>query len=169
MLHTTLPRARWRTLGAAVVAALALLAASLAGASPAQANDAYPCHSPKDRAFRDDQGLLWPKVSTMRCPLWRGNVPVHAWSSSAAPVVGHLVAGGSANWFVAEKQSNPYRLGGAQNNWWASTMADNGRWGWVSEVYFRGGGPNENDAGLLIRPSKYMCAGKCGPIPPWWR
>ncbi|HEY3003901.1 MAG TPA: hypothetical protein VGJ44_16270 [Kribbellaceae bacterium] len=65
-------------------------------------------------------------------------------------IVGYLWNGGWANWFAEQCQfpENDYSLNGARNNWWAWTMADNGQWGWVSEVYFSGGDNYEADGGL---------------------
>jgi hypothetical protein len=109
-------------------------------------------------------------VETRICPLWTGNVPVRAWSSPAAPIVGWLAKGGDANWFVSEKWSNKQVLGRSYNHYWASTLADKtGRWGWVSEVYFRGGRNDEDDGGLLgIPPLTCSTASAC-KTPPWWR
>lgn len=39
-----------------------------------------------------------------------------------------------------------------RNYWWAATMADNDTWGYVSEVYFRGGGNDQPDGGLRECP-----------------
>ena len=46
------------------------------------------------------------------------------------------------------------------NVWWASTRADDGAWGWVSEVYFKGGDENDPDAGLF-KPGPVTCF-NCG-------
>jgi hypothetical protein len=85
-----------------------------------------------------------------------------------AAVVGYLEQGGAANWFVTEMRGGTFRAGAAENYWWGSTMADNGRWGWVPEVYFAGGENNEDDAGLLM-PGGYTCANTCPPLPFWAR
>lgn len=159
---------RWRFLGLVVAAAVTMIA-FLSSTTTAVAYDAYPCSSTIKKRTFNWNGRAYSNVPTQVCPLWRGTVPVHAWSSKAAPIVGYLWNGGSANWFVAQKQSNHYSLGGYYSNWWASTMADNGRWGWVSEVYFSGGGNNERDGRLGFRPGGYVCGGTCPPIPPWWQ
>jgi hypothetical protein len=90
-------------------------------------------------------------LAVQTCPLWRGDAPVYQFQNGA-PVgeAGRLVEGGSANWFVCQFQfvNQPYSLGSYTTNWWAYTMADNGQWGWVPEVYFSGGGNFEADAGL---------------------
>jgi hypothetical protein len=67
-------------------------------------------------------------------------------------IVGWLVYGGCNNWFYDQwGTARNYYLGGYVNNWWATTLADNGRYGWVPEVYFRGGEDFEADAGLFGR------------------
>jgi hypothetical protein len=40
---------------------------------------------------------------------------------------------------------------GWRNNWWAYAKTDDGHWGWAPEVYFRGGGNDHPDAGLVTR------------------
>ncbi|WP_435284885.1 hypothetical protein [Streptomyces sp. NBC_00063] len=57
-----------------------------------------------------------------------------------------------------------YRDGAAENNWWAGTRTDSGRWGWTSEVHFAGGGNYEVGAGLLT-PDSYTCANTRAPAP----
>jgi hypothetical protein len=74
-----------------------------------------------------------------KCRLYRGNVPVVALNSPGNPIVGTLNVGGYANWFVSQCQHPDFHDGGAANFWWAYTEADNGQWGWVSLVYFKGG------------------------------
>jgi hypothetical protein len=98
------------------------------------------------------------------CPMWRGNVPVYkdANHGKHGKVVGHLRAGGSANWFVGDRYRSKYTLGRYYNHWWAYTKADNGKWGWVSEVYFAGGGNDVTDSGLYVcnshaAPHKNKC------------
>lgn len=81
------------------------------------------------------------------CKLWRGNVPV---VNTNETKIGTLVYGGSSNWFVCQAQGAEYSYSGLKNNWWAYTEADNGKWGWVSEVFFSGGNNNERDAGLRL-------------------
>jgi hypothetical protein len=83
------------------------------------------------------------------CPLWRGNVPVYDWYGSDPRVVGYLDYGGWANWFVCHRVGSTYVFAGHMNNWWALTMADNGRWGWVPEVFFAGGEDFDPDRGLV--------------------
>ncbi|MFE4848551.1 hypothetical protein, partial [Streptomyces sp. NPDC056689] len=136
-------------------------------AVPAQATDSVPCHTTVKRDLVDpSSGRTWPGTGVMYCNLTRGHVSVHASRSSGSPVVGHLEQGGAANWFVTEMKGETYRDGAAENQWRASTRADNGRWGWTPEVSFAGGGNYEDDAGLLM-PGSYTCANTCAPAPFW--
>ncbi|MFJ6087936.1 hypothetical protein ACIQI8_41840 [Streptomyces sp. NPDC092369] len=89
------------------------------------------------------------------CGLWKGNVPVYSWPFADQPIVGHLNQGGRANWFIGQCQSvndngTPayFRDGPYYNSWWAYTLADNGRWGWVPLVYFSGGANDQQSAVL---------------------
>jgi hypothetical protein len=83
------------------------------------------------------------------CPLWTANVPVYASpdSGGSAQIVGRLVYQ-APNWFIGPSRRSRFTLGEDTNVWWAYTMADNGKLGWVPEVYFTGGGNDVPDAGL---------------------
>ncbi|MDJ0346047.1 hypothetical protein QMK19_25790 [Streptomyces sp. H10-C2] len=111
----------------AVAAALATAAlAMLAAAPPSAVTDNVPCHSPTQRTLVNPaDGRQWP--STIRyCNLTRGHVPVYEKRDAGSRVVGELVQGGAANWFVFENKGGTFKDGAAENNWWASTQADNG-------------------------------------------
>jgi hypothetical protein len=142
-------------------AVIALGALSMALAPSAQAWDGSPCYYKRDATFQYNGWNYKEQLYT--CPLWRGSVPVHKTTNPGSPVVGFLNYGGHANWFIVEAAGARVWLGGATNYWWGSTMADNGRWGWVNEVYFSGGNNDEEDAGLL------RWGGSTGwrPIAPW--
>jgi hypothetical protein len=161
--------ARFRKALTAVFATVAALAAVLVAAPTASAYDGYPCHTPTERTFTNPyNGTAW-KETVRYCPLWRGSVPVYNTRDVNSGIKGYLTYGGSANWFVYEMQGASVTLDGGTNNWWASTMADNGQWGWVPEVYFTGGADNEDDAGLLM-PGPISCVWPCSnlyPMPPW--
>jgi hypothetical protein len=115
------------------------LAAAPANAPKVAAEDESPC------------GYTFPhEGSTAQyCPLWRGNVPVYDTDGSNRHVVGYLVHGGWANWFLCHRVGSTYVYEGHMNNWWALTMADNGKWGFVSEVFFAGGEDFDPDRGLV--------------------
>jgi hypothetical protein len=156
-----------------IAGALAALAIAAAGAQPATAYDRYPCTLKKAGVPMTWLGHVW-KIDKMTCPLTRGHVPVYVRRNPESRVIGELVSGGSANWFVYERTGVETRVGNGKNQWWASTLADNGRWGWVNEAYFKGGRDNEDDRGLLM-PGPLTCADDPGtpqnecdiPMPPW--
>ena len=138
---------RHRRAGGPLVAAL-VLAVGLASPQGASAYDNAPCGPQWHHARYGD---------VQSCPLWRGNVPVHRNADPGSPVVGYLYQGGWSNWFFCEAAGRPYYYGSLVNAWWGLTVADNGPTGWVSEVYFAGGGNWEPDRGLVncadIRPT----------------
>ena len=92
-------------------------------------------------------------ITTQNCPIYlpraMGYVPVHALAPGARPV-GRLVAGGDVNWFLCQASGPLYQEGPYHNVWWALTLSDDGRRGWVSEVHFSGGGNDEPDAALRV-------------------
>jgi hypothetical protein len=121
--------------------AIVLSAAAVPLHTPAAlATDTAPCGAPYKHGT----------LMVQKCPLWRGDVGVYDLNTGRK--VGTLEVGGSANWFVCQAKfiDHPADLGGYSNVWWAYTMADNRQWGWVSEVYFSGGGDFERDARLAI-------------------
>jgi hypothetical protein len=139
-----------------VLLAGAMLAIPLfiASATPASAYDNYPCSSPAHHVTATLELV-------QDCLLWRGNVPVYAspyrigWPNW---VVGYLYSA-SGNWFICQfdeargadgtiVHTATYHYGSYYNNWWAWTIADNGRYGYVPEVFFKGGNNNEPDRGL---------------------
>ena len=85
------------------------------------------------------------------CPLVGPDTPVYDTPDrgSEAPVVGTLRAGGLANWFVGQAERSTFRRGEHETRWWAFTLSDDRTWGWVPEVYFKGGVDTEPGAGLL--------------------
>lgn len=132
--------------GLLVLAAVAATAVTIPAvtAPPAQAHDSYPC--------------LWNGQSGWSakyyCGLINGRIPVLSspWNHRT---VGWLVGGnGYRNWFLDQTcvPSRPYYYNSFYGNaWWARTMADNGEWGYVPEVYFAGGLNWEADGNLPWR------------------
>ncbi len=122
------------------VATLAI-AAALAPVASAATSDTIPCGS----SFR--HAGTWVQY----CPDWSPDnwIPVYRGHSIGSGRVGSIYAPGN-DWYVCQHRypNDVYALGAYQNDVWAKTMADNGQWGWVSEVYFRGGRNYEVDAGL---------------------
>jgi len=88
------------------------------------------------------------------CPDWspNGRIPVMKnYTGGVNSPVGQMDHSGShTNWYHCQAYGDRTTVNGYYNNWWALTMADNGRWGWVNEVYFQGGGNNEPDGNLPI-------------------
>jgi hypothetical protein len=138
------------------VVALGLVGGALMGSSPvAQATDNAPCGS---RWFNANVGL-----DVQYCPDWSPDGWIPVWASKGlAPqatvgsqtaagseqIVGYIYAPGN-DWYHCEGRGEQRSIGSFWNTWWAWTMADNGRWGWVNEVYFQGGGNDEPDAALV--------------------
>jgi hypothetical protein len=68
-------------------------------------------------------------------------------------LTGHSVGGGGgrcavAHWFLGQQPGEATTVGSSTNFWWAYTRAGNGRWGWVSLVYFVDGGLDQSADGL---------------------
>lgn len=132
-------------------AALTSCAAALAVATPAaSASDPGAC------AFN---GRTIFGQREYQCSLWRGSVPVHSSAWTGTRVVGYLYAGGRANWFLSQCVGSTAHLGPYFNYWWAYTMADNGRWGFVPLTYFAGGRDNQASAVLPLYDYTRRCGG----------
>lgn len=151
-----------------LLAVLVALAGSLAVA-PARAADDQPCLAPYDEP---GYGLV------QRCPIYvprRGSVPVDAFQGTRPVEVGRLLQGGTVNWFVCQSDRPdgvlPDRYGDPDypsltNRWWAKTQADrSSAWGWVNEIYFKGGLNDEPDAGLRTCGAQDMAQPQPAPAP----
>lgn len=126
-----------------ILASALVVGLVLAQAAPASAYDSSPCGG----QFRLGGGEL----RVQYCPDWSPNnwIPVHHSPSPFSPTAGQIYAPGS-DWYVCQRRVSGgiYALGSYQTDVWAFTMADNGQWGWVPEVYFRGGVNFEADGAL---------------------
>jgi hypothetical protein len=131
-----------------------LLAAGLAtlSAPQAAAADAHPCDRPVSRAWSTEPvqrcALIAPE-SGDRIPVYAN--PVSRRMGAALPSPDGWLEGTAGQYFVCETRTSKlfYHRRGWRNDWWAYTAADRGvAWGWVPEVYFRGGDDDEPDAGL---------------------
>jgi hypothetical protein len=166
---------RKRFLLGAACAAAATLGVAMAGAPAASAYDSAPCKAGAKRTF-SWAGTPW-KETLFQCSTWRNDVPVYAAPDPGSRVIGHLKS--RSNWYLFEFKGRRLDVGRNWNTWWASTKADASTvvpgadgWGYVNEVYFRGGKNDEDDRGLL-QPGPVTCAetptaSSCPTeLPPW--
>lgn len=105
--------------------------------------DAYPCtHSPRYSSL------------PYACPVWwpaDGRIPVHEFPSQSSQVIDYLYSWSGTQYFNCELGGGRYSAYGYTNVWWGWTQGDvNGQWGYVSEVFFRGGGNDQSDPGLPL-------------------
>ncbi|MEZ5120723.1 MAG: hypothetical protein R2736_03950 [Solirubrobacterales bacterium] len=140
----------------ALTASVAVAAAIAITAPAAQAHDDHPCGAP----YWHDITAWYPwggfyrthHGTVQRCPLVSGRIPVYEAPRRNARTIGWLVGGDSRNWFFEQwpacslAESVPNH--GHFNHWWAETVADNLQWGYVNEVFFRGGVDYEGDGAL---------------------
>nr|WP_055505727.1 hypothetical protein [Nonomuraea pusilla] len=135
----------WRpaAAGAAAFAVAALLAPPAHARPPAPPPSA--CGAPVDRQLGD------VAVTMQLCPDWApaGRIPVHSGTRPAgAKVVGWIDPAGDG-WYECGMRGDPYRgIPGAVSRWWAAAMADNGRWGYVSQLYLQGGREGDPEQSL---------------------
>jgi hypothetical protein len=139
---------------------LLALAAAVAAVdpAPAEATDSYPCGK--------EVSATWTTDPVQPCPLTDPLPPYCVYPVYAQPVPspeggpipetdGWLVCT-ETQYFVCDKAfpdaifTHPER--GWRNYWWALTRTKDGVWGWVPEVFFRGGDPFEPDYGLRFCP-----------------
>ncbi len=140
-----------------LLAALPALIALLATASPAAAADEFPCGSQVSVSGYPEPvqvcPLIPPLVTGEGIPLYRAPVS----NPPSAPTPGHAGAlyGTDNKYFVCQQQfpsATYFHPGGWNNNWWAYTRTASGFWGWVPEVFFKGGANGEPDFGLRSCP-----------------
>lgn len=141
-----------RSLGALATAAAAALAVAPA---PASAADAHPCAKARS--------VAWSPEPVQSCPLTAPQpdgvplyvAPVPNPSGAAPPPPDGWVKGPEVADFVCDQEFGDavfHHPQGWRNRWWAYTRSAEGTWGWVPEVYFRGGDDDEGDAGLRRCP-----------------
>lgn len=158
-----------------VFASVIATTAALLLVNAARAADSYPCGATKK--------VSWSTELVQPCPLSgavdsRGWIPVYAEPipnprGSAPPPPAGWLQGTSGKYFVCERYFTNavyYHPGGWRNYWWGYTRSDEGVWGWVPEVFFRGGLDDEPDgvtvdAGLRGCPSGYPSPPPPPPAP----
>jgi hypothetical protein len=134
-----------RSFGALGIGALSVFAMIVVTPSAASAYDGSPCGGP-----------WWhPTYGTVQtCPDWSPDnwIPVYngVGPYGAFPVDAIYAPGD--DWYICQFQGPTAVVGSYENDWWAWTVGDNGRSGWVPEVYFAGGGNYEPDANLAYCP-----------------
>ncbi len=150
---------------AAIGAAGALLGAMSPGAS---AEDEHPC----------GKAVPFPQygLELQPCPIGHSlpeGIPVYAEpvpSSPGGPIPAPQgwLRSTEGKYFECDRiypnavYSHPTQ--GWRNIWWARTISDEGIWGWVPEVFFRGGDTYEPDFGLRSCPPPPAPAGPCDGV-----
>ncbi|MGH2802211.1 MAG: carboxypeptidase-like regulatory domain-containing protein [Thermoleophilaceae bacterium] len=153
-------RARFAALALALALAFACLPAE-----EAAAYDAYPC-GPEGRAsWTSEPVQLCPLTSPLPpndwVPVYRQPVP-NPRGESPPPPDGWL-HGIENQYFVCQHAfpfASYHHPRGWRNHWWALTLSDDDVWGWVPEVFFKGGADDEPDSGLR------WCSPPPSPPPP---
>jgi hypothetical protein len=162
-------RLRRRLIGVAVSAA-AVAGAGAALAPAASAADAHPCGPAVTKSW-STKGPVQPCPLTSPEP--NGRIPVYAKpvpraAGAALPAPQGWLHGTAGQYFACQTNFPAARFQharGWRNTWWAYTMADSGiGWGWVPQVYFRGGDNDEADRGLRSCSSSAPPPGQ--PTPP---
>lgn len=115
-----------------------VLAALLVAATPAAAADNYPCtRSSRYANLPYACPVVWPSD---------GKIPLY---DSNGRIIDYLHRSTGTQYFQCESRGGRYTRGSTTNVWWAWTQGDaHGRWGWVPEVFLKGGANDEPDAGL---------------------
>ncbi len=117
--------------------AAVLLGSLLVEVEPVAAADRYPCiKSGRYPSLPYACPVVWPS---------NGKIPVFGQHNN---VIDYLYRGSGTQYFRCEAVGARWTRGSYWNTWYAYTQGDGGKWGWVSEVYFKGGNNNEPDAGL---------------------
>lgn len=129
-------------LALALLTTMALAAAPRASAAPAQ----IPCSPIAGGKFNCQWWVAGDGQS--------GGSPV---LNPAGSRIGYLHKGG--NWVICQQQGRRESSGPYWNTWWAFTLADNDKWGWVNGVNASGG---DNDGSFGGVPN---CSGSKGSPP----
>lgn len=141
-----------------LVAALPIVIALLASAAPAAEADLYPCGS--------QVSVPWSAEPVQPCPLTSPTganegfplyqEPVANPAGATPPNPADWIYGTTNKYFVCHQQfpnaTFYHPATGWFNSWWAYTRSAAGVWGWVSEVFFKGGSNDESDYGLRACP-----------------
>lgn len=149
---------------AALAATLLGLGAGALTPTVAGAADAYPCGKATQVWWSSDSYQECP-LSALQpngAPLYRTPVAIPAGAAQPRPD-GWVPAGSATTAHFACQRDFPsavvYHQRGWRNRWWAYTRSVEGVFGWVPEVYFRGGANDEADTALRTCP-------RTSPAPP---
>ena len=107
--------------------------------TPALSTDSFPC----------TRGSPYPSLP-YACPVvWPSNGKIPIYASGTTTIIDYLHSSTGTQYFACEATGGRYTRGSDTNIWWAWTQGDeHGSWGWVPEVFFKGGLNDEPDAGL---------------------
>ncbi|HMJ02415.1 MAG TPA: hypothetical protein VK506_05710 [Conexibacter sp.] len=157
----------------ALLLALLLCAAFAAAylAAPAAATDNDPCGRdpvviPGWPEAAHPCPLTWPLAPNNWVPVYQAPVPNPY--GQAPPNPAGWLRGTTGKYFFCQQlwtAAMYYHPRGWRNNWWALTLDDDGRRGWVPEVFFKGGDDDEPDYGLPQCGSGQLPPGP-KPVPP---
>ncbi|GAA1816020.1 hypothetical protein GCM10009682_41130 [Luedemannella flava] len=127
-----MPTAPTARLARRLAVCLVVLAAALAPAAPAAA--ATGCTRTSNHAGYATYNCYMYKTSTHSWDMWQNSTRLQIIDNLS----GVLYAGTS--WFVCQRTFGvTFQTGNAVNNYWAYTLSDTGRWGWINAIYISGG------------------------------
>jgi hypothetical protein len=142
-----------------------------AHAELAAAYDAYPCGREVTMPWSPDPVQPCPLTSPLPpnnwVPVYR--VPVPNPRGNPPPAPAGWLQSTVGRYFVCHRAFPAalyYHPSGWRNLWWAYTRDDAGNWGWVPEVFFKGGDDDEPDYGLRSCPEPSPPAPPPAPVPP---
>jgi hypothetical protein len=147
---------RIRTSIASLAAGVALGAVAVPAA---QATDSWPCGSQITKSWSTDKVQLCPLAGALAPNGWVPvySAPVAVANNQQPPAPIGWMHGIDDKYFVCDRYvanadyNHPTQTW--HHRWWAWTHADSPAvWGWVSEVYFKGGNDDEGDAALRDCP-----------------
>jgi hypothetical protein len=71
--------------------------------------------------------------------VWGTNVNVRSCHSTSCSIVGTLAGGNESVLAICQAQGGTVNAAGITNNWWMDLEADNGNFGWTTNIYIVGG------------------------------
>jgi hypothetical protein len=142
------------------------------GVPGAQAADSSPCGPQVVKSWSSEKVQQCPLIDPLPPDGW---VPVYAQpvavpAGQSPPAPAGWLHGVDNQFFVCDRRvpdaDYHHPSAGTHHTWWAYTQTDGSpTWGWVPEVYFKGGADDEPDAGLRRCPSTPAPPPTPGPGP----